>query len=192
VAVFCEVIRLAGMVRRGFDADDIAAAVAEEVLKTPTAIMARYPDPVQFAQHRTRHAGISFDRAQRAQRAEGARLFRGPDGLLRPGRQWFSGNAAVASGTAELFSFAVDAGSEFESASDDRLCAIALLQRCSRGLTTAAIREVWLVDGCGYTVLEVAAMRGQRRETLSRRLNDTRRHIRQNRAEMLALEVIAA
>lgn len=185
VAVFREVMRVAAIVRRGFDADDIAATVAEEVLNEPEVIMARYPDPAQFARRRTRHAGISFDRTQRVQRAEGVRLYRDTNGQLHPGRRWASGNATVADGTAELFSFAGDPNSPFEAATDERLFATSLLQRCCRGLSPAEIREVWLVDGCGYTVQEVASMRGQRRETLSRRLNHTRRHIRQNRAAML-------
>jgi len=64
----------------------------------------------------------------------------------------------------------------------DRMVTGALLQRCSEGLSLERFHEVWLVDGCGYTVQEVATMRGQRRETLSRRLSQTRARMRQNSA----------
>ena len=172
--------------RKGFDADDIAASVAEDVLTQPEVIMARYPDPAQYARRRTRHAGISYDRNQRVQRGEGVRLYGEPGKPLTPGRRWISGDAPIADGGSNLFSLAEDPHSKFEPAVDERLFAHSLLRTCCRDLSKAAIREVWLVDGCGYSVQEVAAMRGQSRETVSRRLNETRRHIRQNRAEMLA------
>ncbi len=168
-----------------FDADDIAAEVAEAVLEHPEVIMARYPDPLRYARIRVRHAGISFDRRERAQRGEGARLFPGPDGSLAPGRRYVSGNSTGHDGGDELLSFAVDLGAEFEPAVDDQMVAAALLQRCCEGLSQAEVHEIWLVDGCAYTVQEVADLCGQRRETVSRRLNATRRRIRQNRAEML-------
>ena len=184
-AVFREVVRVASIVRHGFDADDIAAEVAASVLDQAELIMARYPDPLRYARVRVRHAGISFDRRERAQRGEGARLFPGPDGLLAPGRRYVSGNSTGPDGGDELLSFAADLAAEFEAAVDDQMLAAALLQRCCEGLSTAEVQEIWLVDGCGYTVQEVADLCGQRRETVSRRLNTTRRRIRQNRAEML-------
>jgi DNA-directed RNA polymerase specialized sigma24 family protein len=184
-AVFREVVRVASRVRHGFDADDIAAEVAAGVLDRPEDIMARYPDPLRYARVRVRHAGISFDRGQRAQRGEGARLFEGNDGLLSPGRRFVSGNATGVDGGDELLSFVADPTANFEAGVDDHMVASALLQRCCHGLSEAEIQEIWLVDGCGHTVQELAELRGQRRETVSRRLNNTRRRIRQNRVEML-------
>ena len=184
-AVFREVVRVASRVRHGFDADDIAAEVAAGVLDKPDVIMARYPDPACYARVRARHAGISFDRGQRAQRGEGARLFEGPDGLFAPGRRYVSGNSVGPDGGDELLTFAADAASAFEAGIDDHMVDAALVQRCCKGLSQAEVREIWLVDGCGHTVQEVAELCGQRRETVSRRLNSTRRRIRQNRAEML-------
>lgn len=183
--MFREVVRFAAIVRKGFDADDIAASVAEDVLRQPEAIMARYPDPAHYARRRTRHAGISFDRTQRVQRGEGVRLFGESDGQLRPGRKWISGHITTVEGGADLFSSHVDENSLFEDAVDDKLFSQSLLHTCCRGLSMGEIREVWLVDGCGCTVQEVAALRGQSRETVSRRLNATRRRIRDNRAEEL-------
>jgi len=184
--VFREVVRLAAIIRKGFDADDIAASVAEDVLRQPEVIMARYPDPTTYARHRTRHAGISFDRGQRVQRGEGARLFGDSSGKLQPGRRWISGNTSTIEGGADLFSQQTDHASSFEAAADDKLFAHSLLRTCCRDLSLAEIHEVWMVDGCGCTVQEVAAMRGQSRETISRRLNATRRRIHENRTEMLA------
>lgn len=184
-AVFREVVRIASKVRHGFDADDIAAEVATGVLERPADIMARYPDPSRYARIRVRHAGISFDRGQRAQRGEGARLFEGHDGLLSPGRRYVSGNSTGPDGGDELLSFAADPTAPFEAGVDDHMVASALLQRCCDGLSEAEIQEIWLVDGCGHTVQGLAELCGQRRETVSRRLNNTRRRIRQNRVEML-------
>ena len=120
-AVFREVVRVASIVRHGFDADDIAAEVAATVLDQPELIMARYPDPLRYARVRVRHAGISFDRRERAQRGEGARLFPGPDGLLAPGRRYVSGNSTGPDGGDELLSFAADLAAEFEAAVDDQM-----------------------------------------------------------------------
>ena len=182
VAVFREVIRLAAGLRRGFDPGDIADEIVAHVLERPEVIMVRYPNPVLYARARVRHAGISHDRHQRVQRGEGARLFRDADGLLRPGRPYGSGNVTPAEGGAELFSTAHDARDQFEASADDRMYAVAELRRCCQGLSIGQVHELWLVDGCGFTVQEVADMCGQRRETVSRRLNETRRRIRQNRA----------
>ncbi len=183
--MFREVVRFAAIVRKGFDADDIAASIAEDVLRQPEAIMTRYPDPAHYARRRTRHAGISFDRSQRAQRGEGVRLFKDSDGSVQAGRRWISGNSTTVEGGAELFSMHADEASAFEAASDDKLFAVSALRTSCRGLTMAEIREVWLVDGCGCTVQEVAKLRGQSRETVSRRLSETRRRMRTNRAQAL-------
>jgi DNA-directed RNA polymerase specialized sigma24 family protein len=176
---------VASIIRHGFDADDIAVEVAVGVLERPELIMARYPDPASYARTRVRHAGISFDRGQRAQRGEGARLFEGPDGGLAPGRKYVSGNTTGPDGGDELLSFAADLSALFEDGVDDHMVACALLPRCWEGLSPTEIHEIWLVDGCGHTVQQVAELCGQRRETVSRRLNNTRRRIRQNRVEML-------
>lgn len=184
VAVFREVMRVAAAVRRGFDAGDIAADISAEVLERPVAIMARYPDPVVYARRRVRHAGISHDRRQRVQRGEGARLFTQPDGTVQPGRSYVSGNIRPPDGGDELFTNVLDRHSSFEASAVDHLLAAAELRRCCQGLQPSAVHELWLVDGCGYTVQEVSGLCGQRRETVSRRLNDTRRRIRQNREQM--------
>ena len=184
MAVFGEVARIAARSRRTFDADDIAGEVALAVAHQPADVMAHYPDPACYARQRARHAGISFDRRQRAQRGEGSRLYTQHDGLQQPGRRYVSANVAGPAGGADLLVLVPDQRTTVEATSTERMVTAALLQRLCEGLSPTEVREVWLVDGCGYTVQEVAAFCGQRRETVSRRLNHARIRIRQNRAAM--------
>jgi len=184
MAVFREVARIAARSRRGFDADDIAGDVALAVADQPAAIMAGYPDPVCYARQRARHAGISFDRRERSQRGEGARLLLGPDGLQHPGRRYLSADAAGPDGGKGPIVHLADHGSLLEVVVTERLATGGLLHRCFAGLSAVEVHEVWLIDGCGYTVQELAASCGQRRETVSRRLNRARTVIRQNHAAM--------
>lgn len=182
MAVFGEVARIAARSHRSFDADDIAGEVALAVTSRPAAVMASYPDPVSFARQRARHAGISFDRRERSQRGEGVRLYSGADGQLQPGRRYVSADALGPTGSDGSASRLIDQSPSPEVEVTDRMVAGALLQRCSAGLSPAEFNEVWLVDGCDYTVQEVAALRGQRRETISRRLSQSRRRMQQTAA----------
>jgi DNA-directed RNA polymerase specialized sigma24 family protein len=182
LAVFREVARIASRSRRAFDADDIAGDVALAVVGRPEAVMARYPDPVIYARQRARHAGISFDRRERSQRGEGVRLHVGDDGQLQPGRRYLSADATMPDGGEGPLHIVIDRNPLPEVEVTERMVTGALLQRCSEGLSPEQFHEVWLVDGCGYTVQEVAVMRGQRRETLSRRLSEARTRMLQNAA----------
>ena len=176
-AVFREVMRVAARVRRG-DPGDLADGISAEVLEQPEAIMARYPDPVRYARERVRHAGISLDRRDRVQRGEGARLFADGDGQLRPGRVGVAGDAAVGEGGPSLFSLLADPRSRFDEAAVDQLVAGALLRQCLGQASRQQITELLLVDALGYEVTDVAALFGQCRETVSRRLSATRRLVR--------------
>ncbi|MEI8240652.1 MAG: hypothetical protein WCI22_14660, partial [Actinomycetota bacterium] len=109
------------------------------------------------------------------------------DGTLQPGRPYLSGNATPAAGGSEWFSTVSDLRGGFETSADEHMAATAALQWCCQGLTSTVVHELWLVDGCGYTVLEVAQLCGQRRETVSRRLNQTRRQIRKNHAALASI-----
>ncbi len=186
MAVFREVARLATRTRRPFDADDIAGEVALAVADHPATIMGGYPDPVQYARQRARHAGISFDRRERVQRGEGARLVVGSDGLQEPGRRYESADASHGGG---LLANAIQRGEPLDAIVADRLVTGALLQRACEGLSPVEFRELWLVDGCGYTVQEVAELCGQRRETVSRRLSATRRRVRSRPPTMGSVEL---
>lgn len=184
-AVYREVVRRAGVTRHPFDADDIASTVAEQVLLHAEVIMSKYPDPVQYARQRVRHAGISFDRSQRSQRGEGVRLHRDRDGSMRPGRQVASGDAVFGERSTALFDHLADDARPMESATVEGLAVSAELRRCCAGISPSAVREVWLIDGLGYSVNDVAEMCGQARETVSRRVNATRRAMQANRAAHL-------
>lgn len=178
-AVFREVMRVAARVRRG-DPGDLADEISAEVLEQPESVMARYPDPVRYARERVRHAGISLDRRDRVQRGEGARLFTVADGSQRPGRVGVAGDAAVGEGGPSLFSLLSDPQSGFDEAAVEHLMASALLRQAAAGLTREQLFELMLVDGLGYEVTEVAALLGQCRETVSRRLGHTRRQLREH------------
>ena len=175
MTVFREVARLSARSRKAFDADDIAGDVALALAKRPADIMAAYPDPVGYARQRASHAGISFDRRERAQRGEGVRLVTDKDGLRHPGRRYLSTNTADGG---DLLAAVVGVQPELEGTVTDRMVASALVRGACEGLSPVEFRELWLVDGCGYTVQEVAAICGQRRETVSRRLNHTRTQVR--------------
>ena len=175
MTVFREVARLSARSRKAFDADDIAGDVAMALAKRSADIMAAYPDPVGYARQRASHAGISFDRRERAQRGEGVRLITGKDGLRHPGRRYVSTNTADGG---DLLAAVANAESELEGTVTDRMVASAWLREVCQDLTVAEFRELWLVDGCGHSVQEVAAVVGQRRETVSRRLNHTRTQVR--------------
>lgn len=183
MAVFREVARIAGRSRKAFDADDIAGEVAMAVAHRPAPIMAGYPDPVGYARQRARHAGISFDRRERVQRGEGARLVVGTDGLQAPGRRYASADASLDGALTQA-----DPDAPVDATVTDHLVTAALLQHACIGLSLIEMRELWLVDGYGYTVQEVAALVGQRRETVSRRLSNTRIRVRQRPLAMSSSE----
>ncbi len=127
MAVFREVARIAARTRKAFDADDIAGEVALAVARHPSNIMAGYPDPVGYARQRARHAGISFDRSQRVQRGEGARLQVDKDGLQRPGRRYASADASPDALTH------ADPGAGHDVTVTEHLVTAALLQQACKG-----------------------------------------------------------
>lgn len=178
VGMLDEAARLMGRRRRP-DADDVVQEIALHTTPKVPRLMAQHPDPVVYARHRVQHAGISWDRRQRAQRGEGVRLHPSADGLLHPGRQVVSGDATGHDGAPGVFANLLDAAAAFEDALCDRMDAAALLERTTIGIPRADLREVLLVDGLGHEVQEVAATVGQARETVSRRVGRTRRRLRE-------------
>lgn len=174
VTVHREILRLASARRRGFDADDLAQEIVAELLPHLDEVMAAYTDPVRWARVRFQHGGISFDRSQRVQRGEGARLGRDADGLPCVTREVVSGDVTPPDGGPSLLTTVPDHGAGFDAEVIDRLEREDLIGRCSEGLTADEFDELMLVDGHGLTVGEVAVRRGQRRETVSRRLSRTR------------------
>ena len=185
-AVFHETIQFCR--RRGqHDASDIAQAVAETFLTDAESIMARFPNPAQFARGTARYTVISFARRERVQRGEGTQLADLGGGSFAPRRRYLSGNATLANSEFELFDTLVDTS---ESVADKvaRECDIgALLARCLAGVSPIDCELLMLVDGMGYSVKEVAALVGQRHETVSRRITRVRQQVARNGAGLLTL-----
>ncbi|MFZ4719719.1 MAG: hypothetical protein ACOYMR_09860 [Ilumatobacteraceae bacterium] len=171
-------------------ADDIAQEIAGHTLAAAPRLMAQHPDPVLYARTRVRHASISYDRTQRAQRGEGVRLVVDADGTVHPGRRGVSGDAPAAESGEPLFGSFADPDASFEQALVGALDAHVALQRLVHGeqpVTAMQLAELLEVDGLGHRVQDVAARRSQARETVSRRISRTRTTLRQNRAALLAV-----
>lgn len=187
LAVFGEVRRLLDKGRL-LHADDLAQEIAGHTLAAAPRLMALHPDPVVYARRRLRHASISYDRTQRAQRGEGVRLVRDADGTVRPARRAVSGDAHQAAGGTTVYAGLADPTAEFEHALVGALDADHELRRLARGpqsVSSAEMAELLQVDGHGCPVQEVAQCCGQARETVSRRVNRTRARLRENRLAAL-------
>jgi RNA polymerase sigma factor (sigma-70 family) len=165
-------------IHRVWDADDIASEIALALAADATLVMTAYPDPAVFARVRAGHAAIEHQRRQRVQRGEGARVFRHADGTVHPGRTVVSGNVAPTEGGDEWLVTYVDPADLLDERLADQLLVSALLADALDGLAVCEREELFLIDGLGWTVQEVAEMRGQRRETVSRRVNAARRQAR--------------
>jgi DNA-directed RNA polymerase specialized sigma24 family protein len=180
LAVYDEVLRIAGAARNGRDVMDIANNVAVTVLESSASIMQRFPRPEEYARACARNAGFSFDRAERVQRCEGVRLRTLADGTKTPGRSWVAGHATVGDGENDVWSVITDPHGWFEADTVERLDAHQQYRACTAGIPEHELREVLEVDGYGRPVSEVAQACGQRRETVSRRINRIRERIREN------------
>jgi DNA-directed RNA polymerase specialized sigma24 family protein len=181
LAVYDEVLRIAGAARHGRDVLDIANNVAVTVLESSASIMQRFPRPEEYARACARNAGFSFDRAERVQRCEGVRLRTPADGTKVTGRTWVSGHATMGDGQHEAWSLIPDQHSWFEADTVDRLDAQQQYRACTNGIPQHELREVLEVDGYERPVADVAQACGQRRETVSRRINRVRERIREHR-----------
>jgi DNA-directed RNA polymerase specialized sigma24 family protein len=181
-ALLREATRRASAKRRGFDADDIASDIAVRFLTTPEVIMAKYPDPCDYARACVHHACIGHDRSQRVQRCEGLRLVDNADGTKSTARRWLSGDATIPESGDPVFSLVEDTIGSFEDRLVERVDAARQFSRCAAGLPAAHVREIMAIDGHEYSVNEVAAACGQRRETVSRRVSKTRKDMRHNGA----------
>jgi RNA polymerase sigma factor (sigma-70 family) len=166
-------------IHRVWDADDIASEIALALAADATLVMTAYPDPAVFARVRARHAAIQYQRRQRVQRGEGARVFHHADGTVHPGRTVVSGNVTPTEGGAEWLVTYVDGSVLLDEQLTDQMLASVLLADALDGLAVSEREELYLIDGLGWTVQEVAEWRGQRRETVSRRVNAARRLARE-------------
>lgn len=182
MALFRAVHAVVARRRSADDAIDIASEVVAVFLVDPERIMAAYPDAEAYARAAVRHATIDFDRRQRAQRGQGARLRALPDGEVTVRRSVVSGDAPGLDGAPTPFDSLAD---QRAAAVDDQVSAWldsqGTLAALLEGESPDDRRALFLVDGLGYTVHEVAALGGVRRETMSRRLNAVRRRVRARR-----------
>jgi len=172
--------RMAIARRRGADADDIGIDIVIKFLAAPEVLMAAYPDPREYARVCFRNACIAHDRRERVQRNEGLRLHDNGDGTKSARRRWISGDATIGESDECVFGLVEDMGGPFDDRIAERIDAEREFLQCTAGLPASWVNEVVAVDGHGLEVKEVALKCGQRRETVSRRVNTTRQRMRQN------------
>jgi DNA-directed RNA polymerase specialized sigma24 family protein len=190
IAYFTElhrhVVRL--LSSRPFEADDVAQTVVVRWWEHRHMLMQRYPDPQRFARVVTRHTLISWQRSQRSQRCEGARLHTQPDGSLRPAREWVSGNRSHHSADGidrgELFDHQAASSDSIDDIVTNRLFAQQHRHIAYRGLSFDDIELFEMVNVHEFRVSELAAIKGCARETLARRLSRIRTTIAANRAAL--------
>jgi RNA polymerase sigma factor (sigma-70 family) len=153
-------------------ADDIVQAVAEQFWPRRVSIMPRY-SPETFAAVAVRSRAEELRRSERIQRAEGARLVEGPDGLKRAGREVVQLEAHVDAG-GSLPHAGGDVADVAQRAVDNVTAreALDLLDERDR-------RLVLLVDGLGLTVSEAAEAVGLSRAYANRQLTRIRAELRE-------------
>jgi RNA polymerase sigma factor (sigma-70 family) len=181
-ALHDRVVAISRRTRSEHNARDIAQNVVEQFLRSAEVLMAKYPDPTLYAAVRTGHAGSDFDSKERTQRCEGARLVRNAAGDTARGRTWESGDAPLFDGEGRLFDTFAEEG-DFVEAHAAAAEVDFILNICLAGLTAADRELLRRVDGEGYTITQVAAEIGQRRETVNRRLTKIRAIAQANAAQ---------
>jgi RNA polymerase sigma factor (sigma-70 family) len=191
LAEYCTILHdsVVSIIRRtwsGHDAFDIAQNLVERVLRSPGAVMAVFPDPLVYASVCARNAGLDFDRTERGQRCEGARLTTNAAGERGRARTWLSGDRAMSDGDVRLFDTVADGSVDFVDALVESDEAKERLDVCLRGLSQTERDLLHRVDGHGMYITEVAATVGIRRETLNRRLTRIRAHAKTNAAAVPA------
>lgn len=150
-------------------ADDIVQAVAEQFWPRRASIMPRY-SPETFAAVAVRSRAEELRRSERIQRAEGARLVEGPDGLKRAGREVVQLEAHVEAGGALPHASGDVAGRAVDTVTAQEV--LDLLDERDRRLLV-------LVDGLGLTVSEAAEEVGLSRAYANRQLTRIRAELRE-------------
>jgi RNA polymerase sigma factor (sigma-70 family) len=166
---------------RHLDVDDVVASVLARFAANAQAIAEAYPEPRAYARATAYHAMVAYERAERAQRGAGCRLFQVRDAqahpeapvALAPGRAVVSGNVTVGSDpdAPQLFDTLAATAGAVDDEVVDRLDISACLREYLASVKPIERAGLWLVYGHGYSVTEAAAALGCARETLSRRLN---------------------
>lgn len=164
--------------RQSFDVDDIVQGVLLRFAADVPRFMRDYT-PEQFAREATAQVAITFDRKERVQRSEGVRLVHvsedGSDGYFTKARAFASGSEPILDGDGELLDLAMSPGTVVDETVVQSERNHALLRACLQRLTPRQREFLMLVDGYGFTVMEVAARVNLRRETVSRELSRARK-----------------
>ena len=163
--------------RQSFDVDDIVQRVLLCFAADVPRFMRDYA-PERFAREATEQVAITFDRKERVQRSEGVRLVHvlenGSDGYFTKARAFASGSEPILDGDGELLDLATSLGTAVDQtvvhSEHDRT----MLRACLQQLTPRQRGFLMMVDGYGFTVMEVAARANLRRETVSRELSRAR------------------
>lgn len=184
-----EVTRIAGAKGRNpFDTDDIVQGVLERFLTDVPRFMRDYT-PKRFAREATSQVAVTFDRKERVQRSEGVRLHHvddgSPEGYYTKARSYASGSEPILDGDGELLDTAADCGEALDDAVVESAHTRAMLGACLQNLSPRQREFLMMVDGYGFTVVEVAELVALRRETVSRELSKAR-HLAQTAARQIA------
>jgi len=168
--------------RNAFDVDDIVQGVLERFAVDVPRFMRDYT-AVRFAREATGQVAVTFDRKERVQRSEGVRLIHiaeaGSDGYYVKSRSYASGSEPILEGDGELLDTASAPGDLLDASVTDSLHHQALLGACLKQLTPRQRDFLMMVDGRGFTVVEVAELVNLRRETVSRELSLARKLAKQ-------------
>lgn len=155
--------------RNAPNAEDVASNVVLTASTHGPDLMDRYPAK-KYARIRSRHALVEFDRSERAQRGQGTRLRRLPDGTVEPMRKVvplaidYDNNPNVCvPGDPEEHLFASDLYGRMKAVVGEQLA--------------KAFYDIAIQD---RPVKAIAAELGIRPETLSRKLNECRRTLREH------------
>ena len=169
LAVVVRTVQYLGAERYGIDvADDLVQLVATQFWPRRAEYMANYA-PEAFAAVALRSRADELRRSERIQRAEGARLHEGADGLRRPGREVVQLEAHVGAGGALPHADLDVAG---------RATDVVLVRGALDQLPWRDRALVLLVDGGGYTVTEAADRVGLSRAYANRELTRIRAVLR--------------
>lgn len=172
------VMSIALRTRRFDDAQDIAQSVVLGFLRSPQRVMADYPTPERYAAVRTRHAMLDWQRSERTQRCEGARITRDSSGDFRKSREWVSGSLPVGESGGELFDHVGAAVPSIDDGVVNGVEARRLLEVLTGALSAGDRDLLLMVDGLAIPITEVAQQVGRARETINRRVSAARAVVR--------------
>lgn len=172
--VRAELVRLLRPSCSAFDADDIAQAVCERLLKRIGFFMERYPSAVVLAGAVMKNATIDYRRTQNSQRGQGAHALTLADGTVTTRRVVLSGDALVGETGSPLWEVLPDTAESFADRTIGMLDAAYRAAEVLVGLPSGD-RDIARLLADGLTQSEVADQLGLARETVNRRWRQIQR-----------------